>query len=326
MNASTMSRVAIGKAGDVEVALPLVSANRHGLIAGATGTGKTITLQILAEGFAQAGVPVLLADVKGDLAGLARPAGANARVEQRVAALGWTDFRPQAQTVSPWDALGDQGVPLRIAVSELGPLLFARLLGLNEVQSGVLQICFKVADEQGLLLLNLEDLRALLAWVGANARALTLHYGNVSAASIGAIQRRLLVLEEQGAARVFGEPALDVRDLLVLDAQGRGAVNILDATALLNRAPDLYACVLFWLLAELFETLPEAGDLPVPKCVMFFDEAHHLFDGAPAPLVDKIEQVVRLIRSKGVGVYFVTQSPLDVPAHRRTSGAPRRRT
>lgn len=312
--AAPTNDILIGGAGGEPVWLAAAMANRHGLIAGATGTGKTITLQVLAEGFSRLGVPVLAADIKGDLCGLAQPGRAHPKIDERVRALGMTDYAPAAQPVTLWDLLGKKGIPIRIAVSEMGPLLFARLLDLNETQTGVLYACFRVADDNGLLLIDLKDLRAMLVWVGQHAQELTLQYGNISAASIGAIQRKLLTLEEQGAALIFGEPALDISHLLACNSDGQGMINILDATELLSRAPDLYACFLFWLLAELFETLPEVGDLERPKFVLFFDEAHLLFDAAPPALLEKIEQVVRLIRSKGVGVYFVTQNAADIPA------------
>jgi DNA helicase HerA-like ATPase len=290
-------------------------ANRHGLIAGATGTGKTVTLQILAEGLSAAGIPVILADVKGDLAGLSRPGSAEAKSDgpfrERARTIG-LDLTYSAFPVTFWDVFGEAGHPMRTTMSEIGPLLFARLLELNDVQEGVLNVVFRVADEEGMALLDLQDLRALLAWVGENRETLSLRYGNVATASIGAIQRKLLVLEEQGGDRLFGEPALDLDDLMAVDADGRGRINVIAAERLIN-APRLYATFLMWLLSELFEELPEAGDVAKPRLVFFFDEAHILFNDAPKPLVDKVEQVARLIRSKGVGVYFVTQEPADVP-------------
>ena len=286
-------------------------ANRHGLITGATGTGKTVTLQTLAEGFSRIGVPVFLSDVKGDLAGLAQPGGDNPKVVERVAMLGLTDFRYEGCPVTFWDAFGEAGHPVRATISDMGPLLLARMLNLNETQAGVLALTFKIADDAGLLLLDLKDLRAMLQYVGENARQFTTEYGNVSAASIGAIQRALLSLEQQGGERLFGEPMLNIADLMQT-VDGRGMVNILVADKLLL-APKVYATLLLWLLSELFENLPEVGDLEKPKLVFFFDEAHLLFDDAPKALVDKIEQVVRLIRSKGVGVFFVTQNPADIP-------------
>src|SRR5881398_2052449 len=287
-------------------------ANRHGLIAGATGTGKTVTLQTLAENFSARGVPVFMADVKGDLAGLSQPGGNNPKILERAKELKIDDFKGEASPVVFWDVFGEQGHPVRATVSEMGPLLLARLLELNDTQEGVLNIVFRIADEQGLLILDLKDLRAVLRYVADNASDLTTKYGNVAPATIGTIQRRLLVLENQGADKFFGEPALEITDFLKTDRDGRGIVNVLAAEKLM-RSPRLYATFLLWLLSELFEQLPETGDPEKPKLVFFFDEAHLLFNDAPKPLLDKIEQVVRLIRSKGVGVYFVTQNPLDVP-------------
>ena len=289
--------------------------NRHGLIAGATGTGKTVTLQVLAEGFSAAGVPVFLADVKGDLAGLARPGSAETKLHEaflrRAATIGYalsyTDF-----PVTFWDIWGEQGHPVRTTVTEMGPLLLSRLMGLSEAQEGVMNVAFRLADEEGLPLLDLKDLQAMLVHVGESAEALSLRYGNVSPSSVGAIQRQLLVLENQGGARLFGEPALALADLMALAPDGRGRINILAADRLMA-SPRLYATFLLWLLSELFEELPEVGDPEKPKLVFFFDEAHLLFEDAPKGLVDKVEQVARLIRSKGVGIYFVTQNPGDVP-------------
>ncbi|WP_170390135.1 helicase HerA-like domain-containing protein [Ruegeria arenilitoris] len=296
--------------------LTLKYANRHGLIAGATGTGKTVTLQILAEGFSQQGVPVFLSDVKGDLSGLARPGSPDHKLHQafmdRAQRIGFADYSYAACPVTFWDLFGEQGHPVRTTVTEMGPLLFSRLLDLSEAQEGVLNIAFRVADEEGMPLLDLKDLQALLVWIGENRSQLSLRYGNVSTASIGAIQRRLLVLENQGGARLFGEPALELSDLMRLDENGHGMVNILASDKLMG-APGLYATFLLWLLSELFEELPEVGDPDKPKLVFFFDEAHLLFDDAPKVLVDKVEQVARLIRSKGVGVYFITQNPADIP-------------
>ncbi len=286
-------------------------ANRHGLVTGATGTGKTVTLQTLAEHFSRIGVPCFMSDVKGDLSGISQPGGGNAKVEERVAMLKLEGFEHQGYPVTLWDPFGEAGHPVRATVSDMGPLLLSRMLDLNETQSGVLNLVFKVADDNGLLLLDLKDLRAMLAFVGENAKQFTTEYGNVSAASIGAIQRGLLALESQGGEQLFGEPMLNIADLIQTD-RGRGVVNILAADRLMQ-SPKLYATLLLWLLAELFENLPEAGDLDKPKLVFFFDEAHLLFADAPDALVEKIEQVVRLIRSKGVGVYFVTQNPADVP-------------
>lgn len=291
-------------------------ANRHGLIAGATGTGKTVTLQILAESFSAQGVPVFLSDVKSDLAGLGKAGRADFKLHDaftsRAAKIGFDDYTYAAFPVTFWDMFGEAGHPVRTTVSEMGPLLLSRLLDLSEAQEGVLNIAFRLADEEGLALLDLEDLRALLAWVGQERKALSLRYGNISTASVGAIQRRLLVLEEQGGDGFFGEPALALDDLFLKDAEGRGRISILAADKLMQ-SPRLYATFLLWLLSELFETLPEVGDPDKPKLVFFFDEAHLLFDDAPKALVDKVEQVARLIRSKGVGVYFVTQNPEDVP-------------
>ncbi|MDB5568846.1 MAG: yjgR, partial [Hyphomicrobiales bacterium] len=289
--------------------LPL--ANRHGLITGATGTGKTVTLQTLAEGFSNAGVPVFAADVKGDLSGIAMPGEEKPHFTQRAKDLGF-DWQADEFPVVFWDLFGEQGHPIRATISEMGPLLLSRLLECNDVQEGVINIVFRVADENGLLLLDLKDFRALLQYVSDNAGELKTKYGNVAPATIGMIQRQLLVLENQGAAKFFAEPALDLNDFLRKDRDGRGVVNMLAADKLM-RSPRLYGTFLLWMLSELFEQLPEVGDLPKPKLVFFFDEAHLLFDDAPKPLLDAIEQVVRLIRSKGVGVYFITQNPLDVP-------------
>ena len=293
--------------------LHLALANRHGLVAGATGTGKTITLQTLAEGFSRAGVPVFAADVKGDLAGLAQAGAPQPRIEARAREVGALDFAYAAAPVVFWDLFGTQGHPIRATVAEMGPLLLARLLDLNETQAGVLAIAFKLADDEGLLLLDFKDLTSMLQEVAARAATLTTIYGNVSKASVGAIQRRLLTLEQEGGEHFFGEPALDLADLLLVTAEGRGAINILAADRLM-RSPRLYATFLLWLLSELFEQLPEVGDEARPRLVFFFDEAHLLFSDTPKALLTKVEQVVRLIRSKGVGVYFVTQNPLDVPA------------
>ncbi|NMC44580.1 MAG: DUF853 family protein [candidate division Zixibacteria bacterium] len=287
-------------------------ANRHGLIAGATGTGKTVTLQVMAEHFSRIGVPVFLADIKSDLAGISQPGGGNPKIDERVKLLALEPWSFQGCPVRFWDLYGQQGHPVRTTISEIGPLLFARLLNLNETQEGVLTIVFKIADDNGLLLLDLKDLRAMLQYVADNSRQFQTEYGNVSAASVGAIQRGLLTLEEQGGDRLIGEPALDLDDLLQTDGDGRGIVNILAADKLMQ-SPRVYTTFLLWLLSELFEQLPEVGDQDKPKLVFFFDEAHLLFDDAPKVLLEKIEQVVRLIRSKGVGVYFISQNPLDIP-------------
>ena len=295
-----------------EIVLLPRMANRHGLIAGATGTGKSVTLRVLAEHFSRMGVPVFLADVKGDLAGMCQPGGENPKIRERAELFGLGQFDFRAYPVVFWDLFGEQGHPLRTTISEIGPLLLSRILDLNETQGGVLSLVFRVADDEGLLLLDLKDLRAMLQHVAENAKTLTTSYGNVSAASIGAIQRRLLELEQQGGLAFFGEPALNLADLMQTDGQGRGYINILAADKLMG-SPKLYATFLLWLLAELFEDLPEVGDLEKPKMIFFFDEAHLLFSDAPPALLQKIEQVVRLIRSKGVGVYFASQNPLDIP-------------
>jgi DNA double-strand break repair helicase HerA and related ATPase len=295
-----------------DLALLAHMANRHGLVAGATGTGKTVTLRVLAEGFSRLGVPVFLADVKGDLSGLARPGVDAPPISDRVRKMGLEGFSYGPCPVVFWDVFGKQGHPLRATVSDMGALLLARVLALNDVQEGVLQLAFRVADDAGLLLLDLKDLRAMIQHVGDRAAELRGQYGNVSAASVGAIQRALLALEVQGGDKFLGEPALDLEDLMQVAEGGRGVVNILAADELI-RAPQLYATLLLWMISELFERLPEVGDPEKPRLVFFFDEAHLLFDGAPRALLERVEQVVRLIRSKGVGVYFVTQNPLDVP-------------
>ncbi|NDC39135.1 MAG: DUF853 family protein [Proteobacteria bacterium] len=302
--------IGYGPNGPLEL-LPAM-ANRHGLIAGATGTGKTVTLRVVAEEFSRRGVPVFMADVKGDLAGLAAPGERSEKLATRLAALHISNWNAEGFPVTFWDVFGELGHPVRATVSELGPFLLSRLLNLNGTQSGVLSLVFKVADDHGMLLLDLKDLQAMLTFVGENAKELTLQYGNVSAASIGAIQRGLLSLQQSGGDKFFGEPALMISDLLQTDDKGRGVVNILSAEKLMQ-SPKVYSTFLLWLLSELFEQLPEAGDIEKPKLVFFFDEAHLLFDEAPKALREKIEQVVRLIRSKGVGVYFVSQSPLDIP-------------
>jgi DNA helicase HerA-like ATPase len=302
----------VAKTGDTYIALLPDKANRHGLITGATGTGKSVTLQSLAERFSYIGVPVFMADVKSDLSGMGAVGSISPKFQERLNLLGLTDFQPYASPVTYWDVFGEQGHPVRATVSDMGPLLLSRLLDLNETQAGVLTLIFKIADDNGLLLLDMKDLRAMAQYVGENAKQFTTEYGNVSSASVGAIQRGLLQLEQQGADKFFGEPMLDMADLMRLDQHGRGMINILSAEKLYN-SPKLYSTFLLWMLAELFEQLPEVGDVEKPKLVFFFDEAHLLFNEAPAALLEKIEQVVRLIRSKGVGVYFVTQNPLDVP-------------
>ena len=306
----TDTTIFVGRSSKPEV-LTLAMANRHGLVTGATGTGKTVTLQVLAEGLSRAGVCVFAADIKGDLSGISERGEAKEAFVSRAKSLG-LDYRADHFPVVFWDLFGDQGHPIRATISEVGPLLLSRLMDLNEVQEGVLNICFRVADEQGLLVLDLKDLRAMLGYISDHAAELTAHYGNVSKTTIGTIQRALLVLENQGGNQFFGEPALDLKDFIRTDRDGRGYVNILAADKLMSN-PRLYATFLLWLLSELFEQLPEVGDLPKPKLCFFFDEAHLLFTDAPKALLDKIEQVVRLVRSKGVGVYFVTQNPLDVP-------------
>ena len=295
-----------------EIAILPRMANRHGLVAGATGTGKTVTLQALAEHFSRCGVPVFAADVKGDLSGVSQAGGDNPRVADRLKQLKIENFSYSGSPTVFWDVFGEQGHPLRATISEMGPLLFSRLLNLNDTQAGVLQLAFKFADDNGLLLLDLKDLRALLQFVGETSKTFRTEYGNVSPASVGAIQRQLLTLEQQGGDKFFGEPALNLDDLLQTSPDGRGVLNLLVADKLIE-SPFVYATFLLWLLSELFERLPEVGDLDKPKLVFFFDEAHLLFSEASSALEDKIEQVVRLIRSKGVGVYFVTQNPLDVP-------------
>jgi DNA helicase HerA-like ATPase len=298
--------------GEAPQVLSLGYANRHGLIAGATGTGKTVSLQVLAEGFSAHGVPVFLADVKGDLSGLCQAGTPNPKIDERVRTIGLEPYQQRGFPLIFWDLFGEEGHPVRTTITEMGPLLLARLLGLNDTQEGVLSIAFEVADDQGMLLLDLKDLRALMNFIGERAQELSLAYGRVSTASVGAIQRRLLTLEQQGATHFFGEPALDIADFMRTDTSGNGMINVLAADRLIM-TPKLYATFLLWLLSELFEELPEVGDPEKPKLVFFFDEAHLLFTDAPKVLLEKVEQVVRLIRSKGVGVYFVTQSPLDVP-------------
>ncbi len=303
--------ILVARRGDISCQLLPALANRHGLITGATGTGKTITLQTLAEGFSQIGVPVFMADVKGDLTGVTQPGTLPPKVAAILKDRGLPEPTPVTCPSTLWDVFGQQGHPVRATVSDMGPLLLARMLALNEIQSGVLNLVFKIADDNGLLLLDMKDLRAMLQFVGDNAKSFTTEYGNVSSASIGAIQRGLLQIEEQGGDRFFGEPMLDISDFMQT-VDGKGVINILAADQLMN-APRLYATFLLWLLSELFELLPEVGDPDKPKLVFFFDEAHLLFDDAPKVLIERIELVVRLVRSKGVGVYFVTQNPLDVP-------------
>ncbi|MEZ5477997.1 MAG: helicase HerA-like domain-containing protein [Thiolinea sp.] len=304
--------ILIGKGGDQHVALNPRYANRHGLIAGATGTGKTVSLQVLAEGFSRMGVPVFMADIKGDLTGVSQPGKPHPKVDERIEKIGIDDFQFEAYPTVLWEIGGERAHPVRSTISDMGPLLLSRLLELNDTQEGVLNIAFKFADDEGMLLLDLKDLRAILQHLGENRQTFQNTYGNISSASIGAIQRRLLVLEQQGGELFFGEPALDLWDFMRTGANGYGNINILLADKLMM-TPRLYATFLLWLLSELFEHLPEVGDLDKPRLVFFFDEAHLLFDDAPDALVDKVEQVVKLIRSKGVGIYFVTQNPLDIP-------------
>jgi uncharacterized protein len=287
-------------------------ANRHGLIAGATGTGKTVSIQVLAEKFSRMGVPVFMSDVKGDFSGISQAGSENPKIQERIEQLALEDFEFTASPVAFWDVFGAQGHPVRSTISDMGPLLLSRLLNLNDTQMGVLSLVFKIADDDGLLLLDLKDLRSMLKYVGDNAKEFQTEYGAVSTASVGAIQRGLLALEEQGGDQFFGEPALNLDDLIQNDSQGRGIINVLAADKLMH-SPKLYSTFLLWLLAELFERLPEVGDLAKPKLVFFFDEAHLLFDEAPEALQEKIEQVVRLIRSKGVGIYFISQNPTDIP-------------
>jgi hypothetical protein len=298
--------------GEHELLILPAMANRHGLISGATGTGKTVTLKVLSENFSMIGVPVFMADVKGDLSGLSRPGSENLKITERLNRIGLLNFEFGESPVIFWDVFGEQGHPVRTTVSEMGPFLLSRLLGLNDTQTGVLTLVFEIADDNGLLLFDLKDLRSMLRYVGDNSSSFKTGYGNISGASIGAIQRNLIALENEGGDIFFGEPSLNLDDFLQTDADGRGVINILAADRLIH-SPAVYSTFLLWLLSELFERLPEAGDPEMPKLVFFFDEAHLLFDSAPKALLDKIEQVARLIRSKGVGVYFVTQSPLDIP-------------
>lgn len=307
----TANRILVGK-GELPCYLDGAYANRHGLIAGATGTGKTVTLQVLAEGFSSLGVPVFLADIKGDLAGLAMPGEDSAKLAERAVALGIEGYRPQAYPVVFWDIFGAQGHPVRATISDMGPLLLSRLMNLSDIQESVLTLLFKYADDQGLLLLDLKDLRSLIAHATENIAELGKDYGTVSRQTLGILQRELLALEHQDAEHFFGEPSLGLEDLMQTTLDGRGHINILAADQLFLK-PQLYATCLLWLLSELYENLPERGDAELPRLAFFFDEAHLLFDDAPKVLIDKVEQVVRLIRSKGVGVYFITQNPLDVP-------------
>ena len=307
------NKIWMGK-NDNKICLLPNMANRHGLIAGATGTGKTITLKVMAEAFSDAGVPVFLSDIKGDLSGMSQPGEDSEGMQKRIAKFGLAEagFTYQPYPTRYWDVFGKKGMPVRATVSEMGPLLLARIMGLNETQEGILHIVFKIADDQGMLLLDLKDLKAMVEYVGENAAQFKTAYGNIAGASIGAIQRGLLKLDEEGGSQFFGEPALDIRDWMTVDKDGRGYINDMNCEVLFQK-PDLYATFLLWMLSELYELLPEAGDLDKPKMVFFFDEAHLLFNDAPKELMEKVEQVVRLIRSKGVGIYFITQSPTDIP-------------
>ena len=308
------SKILIGKSGEENVYIYPRMANRHGMIAGATGTGKTVTLKVLAESFSDCGVPVFLADVKGDLAGMCRPGTENENVKSRVETMGLSEagFQLHSHPVNFWDVYGEKGMPLRTTISEMGPLLLSRILGLNDTQSDILTVIFKIADDENLLLIDTKDLRSMLQYVGENAKELSLTYGNISRQSLGAIVRSVIALEAEGAEYFFGEPALNINDWLCTDCNGKGVIQILDCQKLINN-PTMYATFLLWMISELFETLPEAGDREKPKMVFFFDEAHLLFDSAPRVLLEKIEQVVKLIRSKGVGIYFITQNPKDIP-------------
>lgn len=303
----------IGGQEDFQVKMDAAMGNRHGMISGATGTGKTITLQILAEAYSHLGVPVFLADIKGDLSGISKTGKAHEKITQRIETIQINDFDFRANPTVFWDIFAKQGHPVRTTISDLGPLLISHMLELNDTQTGIVYSCFKIADDQGLLLLDLKDFRALLVWMGDHAKDLKSEYGNISTSSIGAIQRRLLVLDQQGASEFFGEPAVQLDDFCRTDFSGNGVISLLDATVLTQKSPRLYAVFLLWLLSDLYETMPEIGDADRPKLVLFFDEAHLLFEQAPKVLIDKIEQIIRLIRSKGVGVYFISQSPLDIP-------------
>ena len=309
----TSINLLIGGSTQGKIQLDASMANRHGLISGATGTGKTITLQILAEGFSSIGVPVFVTDIKGDLVGLSQPGKPHPKIDERIQKIGIDGYQQRANPTVLWDVFEQQGLPLRVTISDMGPLLLSSLLELNDTQSGILYACFDMADDEGMLLLDMKDLRAMLNWMADNASTLKSDYGNISSSSVAAIMRKLLVLEEQGADQFFGEPALNLADIMISDFSGQGLINILDATRLSSQSPRVYAAFLLWFLSELYENLPEVGDADRPRFVCFFDEAHLLFDQSSKALVDKIEQIVRLIRSKGVGIYFITQSPLDIP-------------
>ncbi|MDO5724994.1 MAG: DUF853 family protein [Tissierellia bacterium] len=306
-----MDKFLIGR-GDKDANLLSNKLNQHGLIAGATGTGKTVTLKVMTEYFSNAGIPTIIADVKGDLANLCKVGEMNPKLSERLKTLGIENFEFQNFPIRLWDVYGEKGLPLRITISEIGPIMLARILDLNEVQSGILNICFRVADENGLLLLDLKDLRAMLNFVSENRKEYSQKYGNIATQSVGAIQRALLNLEDRGGNIFFGEPSIEISDLLTNDSEGHGYVNIIAADKLIQN-PLIYSMFLLWLLSELYETLPEVGNPDKPKLVFFFDEAHLLFEGTPSALTEKIEQIVRLIRSKGVGIFFVTQNPIDVP-------------
>ncbi len=308
-----VKEILIGGQDGLQVIMDAAMGNRHGMISGATGTGKTISLQILAEAYSHLGVPVFLADIKGDLSGITKAGKAHEKITERINTIQIPDFNFRANPAVFWDIFAKNGHPVRTTISDLGPLLISHMLELNDTQTGIVYSCFKIADEQGLLLLDLKDFRSMLNWMGENSKDLKSEYGNISSASLGAIQRRLLVLDEQGASQFFAEPAVKLEDFCRTDFSGNGVISLLDATQLTQKSPRLYAIFLLWLLSELFETMPEVGDAEKPKLVLFFDEAHLLFDQAPRVLIDKIEQIVRLIRSKGVGVYFISQSPLDIP-------------
>jgi hypothetical protein len=306
-------KILIGGSEQGQISLDASMANRHGLVSGATGTGKTVTLQILAEGFSSIGVPVFVTDIKGDLAGLSQPGKPHVKIDERIQKIGIEGYQQRACPTVLWDVFQEQGLPMRVTVTDMGPLLLSSLLALNDTQSGILYACFDMADDQGLLLLDMKDLRSMLNWMAQNAKDLKSDYGNISSSSVAAIMRKLLVLEEQGADQFFGEPAITLSDIMITDFSGQGLINILDATRLSSRSPRVYAAFLLWFLSELYENLPEVGDAEKPRFVCFFDEAHLLFDQTSKGLVNKIEQITRLIRSKGVGIYFITQSPLDIP-------------
>ena len=305
--------ILLGGSTNGQIHLDAAMANRHGLVSGATGTGKTVTLQCLAEGFSSIGVPVFLTDIKGDLSGLSQPGKPHEKIDERVQSIKIADYKFSAKPTVLWDVFEKQGLPLRVTISDMGPMLLSNLLDLNDTQTGVMYACFDLADEEGLLLLDLKDLKSMLGWMAENAKDLKADYGNISSSSVAAIKRKLLVLEEQGAEQFFGEPALNLNDIMINDFSGMGLINILDATQLSSQSPRVYSAFLLWFLSELYENMPEVGDLDKPRFVCFFDEAHLLFDKSSGALVDKIEQIVRLIRSKGIGIFFITQSPLDIP-------------